>query len=212
MSSGSHVSSLAALKAMDRRVLFVGVYLTVGVVAVVAQVLAYQWLNAAAASTTTRLREAARMERIVQQTWWVDEDQKLTSQIGAAKAQFWKGETMGLVRADLERHVQGLLTRHGLKANSVLVETKVTDSKGIALMRAQVKVSGPTAGVLHMLNDLGGGAQELLISGVNIRFFNEQANAEFTLDAPTLVGSGGVAPVPPATLPAPPATLPVKSK
>ena len=188
----------AALASVDRRVLFFSLFALGCLATLIVDVLLLGSLNARSAAMTNSLSDAARLQRIVKQTWWIDENDKLTAQIETIKQRFWKGDTIGLVRADVEKFIQDLLSLHGLKASNLLVETKLVDTKGIAIMRAQVKLNGPTAGVIKMLNDLALGPHEVFVSGVMIRFMNEQAIAEFNLDAPTLVAAAATATTGPA--------------
>ena len=184
----------AALASVDRRVLFFSLFALGCLATLVVDVLLLGSLNARSAAMSKSLGDAARLQRIVKQTWWIDENDKLTAQIETIKQRFWKGDTIGLVRADVEKFIQDLLARHSLKASNLLVETKLTEVKGIAIMRAQVKLNGPTAGVIKMLNDLALGSNEVFLTGVLIRFLNEQAIAEFNLDAPTLIAEAPAAP------------------
>ena len=188
MSKPMRIAGIPALAALDRRVLFLGTYALVAVIAVIFHGLVLSWLSDVSAAKIARMTEATRMDRIVKQEWWVDDNDKLALQVSAIRSRFWKGETIGIVRADLERFLQDVLTRNELQASNVLIEPKATDVKGIAMIRAQMKFTGPTIGTLKLLNDLAAGPNEIFISGVNIRFFKEQVTAELNLDAPTIVG------------------------
>lgn len=196
MSAPGNKGLSGAFASLDKRVVFYSLFAAAVVATLVVHGLLLGWLSTQSAATSKRLTDAARMERIVKQTWWIEEDNKLTSQMEVIKKRFWKGDTIGLVRADIEKFLQDSLARHGLKVSNLMLETKAVDIKGIAFMRAQVKLNGPSAGVIRMLNDLALGPNELFVSGIQIRFLNEQAIAEVNLDAPTLVSGKSPAPDP----------------
>ena len=187
MSAQPVPASPFSLASLDPRARFGVLLLAACVVALMAHGFMYSWLYNRSRTLNTRLNEVARMERIVTQTWWIDEQQKAEAQVTGIKQRFWRAKTIGLVRADIERFVQDVLAQNALKATSILVDTKVTESNDIAMLRAQLKVDGPTTSILKMLDDLAFGKNEIYVAGAIIRFRTEQALSEITLDAPTII-------------------------
>lgn len=201
---GPAASGLPALASIDRRALFFGTFCLVMLLALSALAIASAKIAEVSRGVNKRIAEAQRTERIAKQTWWPEESQKAAAQVEAIKQRFWAGKTLGLIRADVERFVQGLVTGNGLKAQALLVDSKAVDSKGFQLLPAQVKVHGPTAKILDMIDGLASGPQELFVAGVNIRFFKDQATAEIRLEAPIIVEEEKAAGQATAASPAPP--------
>lgn len=135
----------------------------------------------------SRSDETARVERIVTQTWWRDENAGLEAEVARIKLRFWSATTIGLVRAELERVLQSKIAASGLKASSLVVESKTTEADGVSLLQAQFKVAGQTQGLLALLEDLGNETRDLFVSGVSMRVLPQQTQAEVIVFVPTLL-------------------------
>ena len=182
----SAASLFPTLAAMDRRTRFLLGYVVALAMCVAFHIWGLGWLDDTALATKIKLAEVERTERISKQTWWLEEDRVARAEIDAAKARFWKGETIGLVRAEIEAFIQQQLTKNGLKAQTIVVDNKITDAKGVPLLRAQIKLIGQTAGLIGLLDDLGKGSMELFMTGVNLQIRGAECMAEITIDAPTI--------------------------
>ncbi len=107
----SRSSISAAIERLDGRALFFGLYGAGACVALIGYLFLFGWLNEAVHTGQLRLLEETRTERILKQTWWLEDRQVTVKRVAEIKGRFWKGETIGLVRADIERFLQALLTR-----------------------------------------------------------------------------------------------------
>ena len=174
----------------DPKTQFAAIAVFLAAATILAHALLLGWLTTELEETSVRVKESTRIANIVKQDWWLEEDKTLADEVQKVRQRFWSGETIGLVRAELEKRVQTLMGRHGLQASGMLIETRPTDHKGISLITTQLKFQGKTQGLLAALSELAADEKDVFLSRVTFRIFQDLTNVEVTFDAPIAVVGG----------------------
>ncbi len=180
-------STLSTLRTLDRRVIFLAAIAAAVIISLLLHPIALGQLKQMAAERDRRAQRIARQDRIIKQQWWLKSNDALGKQVEALRARFWTGDTVGIIRATLEKFLLGLATRRKLQIRNFLIETDPRDVEGISLIEARVVLSGPTNQVVHLLSDLEMFDKDIFVEDISWQVLPKISIVEIVMFAPVTV-------------------------